>query len=103
MTYKDVLVSYFLFQIKAEEKKKELKKYTVKPPKDLQSKFEKKQAAKAKAEREAEEAKRKAEEEERQAVSYCHIVDKTLYDEVGKKKKGKTSQERVYLLLYLTK
>lgn len=64
-----------LFQVKAEEKKKELKKYTVKPPKDLQSKFERKQAAKALAEREAEEAKRKAEEEERQAVSRLCYVD----------------------------
>ncbi|XP_045186908.2 dynein regulatory complex subunit 7-like isoform X2 [Mercenaria mercenaria] len=54
-------------EIKAEEKKKELKKYTVKPPKDLQSKFERKQAAKAQAEKEAEEAKRRAEEEERLA------------------------------------
>ena len=55
-------------QKKAEEKKKELKKYTVKPPKDLQSKFERKQAAKAKAEKEVEEAKRRQEEEDRQLV-----------------------------------
>ena len=41
----------------------------MKPPKDLRSKFELKQAAKAEAEKEAEAAKRKAEEEERQAVS----------------------------------
>lgn len=59
----------YIKQIKQEEKKKELKKYTVKPPKDLQSKFERKQAAKAQAERESEEAKRRAEEEERQLVS----------------------------------
>ena len=46
-----------------------LKKYTVKPPRDLTSKFEKKQAAKAKAEQEAEDAKRRAEEEQKNAVS----------------------------------
>jgi len=44
----------------------------VKPPKDLSSKFEKKQAAKAKAEQEVEEAKRRAEEEERQAVGMVY-------------------------------
>ena len=60
---------FCFLQKKAEEKKKDIKKYTVKPPKDLRSKFELKQAAKAEAEQEAEAAKRKAEEEERQAVS----------------------------------
>ena len=62
-------------QKKAEEKKKDIKKYTVKPPKDLRSKFELKQAAKAEAEQEAEAAKRKAEEEERQAVSLSRVRD----------------------------
>lgn len=50
---------------KEEEKKKEIKKYTVKPPRDLRSKFELKQAAKEKAEKEAEEEKRRREEEDR--------------------------------------
>ncbi|XP_052769766.1 dynein regulatory complex subunit 7-like [Mya arenaria] len=54
-------------EIKEEAKKKELKKYTVKPPKDLQSKFELKQAAKAKAEKDKEDAKHRTEEEQRQA------------------------------------
>ncbi|KAK3093928.1 hypothetical protein FSP39_021907 [Pinctada imbricata] len=52
-------------EIKAEEKKKEIKKYNVKPPRDLRSKFELKQEAKRKAEKEAEEEKRRKEEEER--------------------------------------
>ena len=44
-------------------------KYTVKPPRDLRSKFELKQAAKEKAEKEAEEEKRRKEEEDKIAVS----------------------------------
>ena len=67
------IAPFHQLQIKEEQKKKELKKYTVKPPKDLSSKFEKKQAAKAKAEQEVEEAKRRAEEEERQAVSMVYF------------------------------
>ncbi|KAK3597164.1 hypothetical protein CHS0354_038091 [Potamilus streckersoni] len=50
-----------------EERKKEMKKYTVKPPKDLRSKFILKQEARAKSEKESEIAKRRQEEEEKQA------------------------------------
>ncbi|XP_055956877.1 dynein regulatory complex subunit 7 [Patella vulgata] len=49
-----------------EAKKKELKKYTVKPPRDLQSKFEMKMEQRKIAAKEAEEAKRRQEEIERQ-------------------------------------
>ncbi|ESO96481.1 hypothetical protein LOTGIDRAFT_115813, partial [Lottia gigantea] len=52
-----------------EVKKKELKKYTVKPPRDLRSKFEIKMEQRKVAEKEAEEAKRRQEEIERQLVS----------------------------------
>ena len=45
------------------------KKYTVKPPKDLRSKFEIKQEARRQKEKEVEEEKRKKDELEKQAVS----------------------------------
>ena len=49
--------------------KKEVKKYAVKPPKDLRSKFEAKVEAKKKAEEEEKERKRREEENARVAVS----------------------------------
>ncbi|XP_070577144.1 dynein regulatory complex subunit 7-like [Ptychodera flava] len=54
-------------QVKQEEKKKEAKKYSVKPPKDLRSKFIIKQERRKIAEQEKEEEKRRKEEEEKQA------------------------------------
>ena len=56
-------------QAREEEKKKEIKKYTVKPPKDLRSKFILKMEARKVAEEKAAEDKRKAEEEQRLLVS----------------------------------
>ncbi|GFR82652.1 dynein regulatory complex subunit 7-like [Elysia marginata] len=52
---------------KEEKKQKPTKKYTVKPPKDLRSKFEQKMEARKLAEQKAEEDKRKAEEEQKLA------------------------------------
>ncbi|CAG5133748.1 unnamed protein product, partial [Candidula unifasciata] len=52
---------------KEEVQKKQIKKYTVKPPKDLLSRFELKMEARKKAELKAEEEKQKAELERRQA------------------------------------
>ena len=51
-----------------EEKKKEQKKYTVKPPKDLQSRFEQKIAQRKLQAAEEEAEKLRKEEEERKAV-----------------------------------
>ena len=48
--------------------KKEVKKYTVKPPKDLRSKFEAKVEAKKKAEEEEQERKQREEENARIVV-----------------------------------
>ena len=56
------------FQRKAEEKKLEIKKYSVKPPRDLTSKFIKKQERRKIAEQEAEEEKRRVEEDVKQLV-----------------------------------
>ena len=50
--------------------KKEIKKYSVKPPKDLRSKFEAKVEAKKKAEEEEKERKRREEEHARIAVCF---------------------------------
>ena len=59
-----------------EEKKAEHRKYSVKPPRDLRSKFILKMEARKKKEEEDAEAKRIAEEEEKQAVRYnCFVVD----------------------------
>ena len=64
-----VNLSLLLFsQTTVEEKKKQIKKYTVKPPKDLRSKFEIKMEARRVAEEKAEEDKRRAEEEQKNAV-----------------------------------
>jgi sugar-specific transcriptional regulator TrmB len=52
----------------AKEKKKEVSKYTVKPPKDLASKFEAKLASKAREEEDALEKKRRDEEAVKIAV-----------------------------------
>ena len=57
-----------LWQAIAEQKKKEIKKYTVKPPKDLRSKFILKMEARKVAEEKTAEDKRKAEEEQRLLV-----------------------------------
>ena len=47
---------YSIIQAKKEQKKKDIKKYTVKPPKDLRSKYElKMEARRVKAEEDAEE------------------------------------------------
>ena len=56
-------------QSKEEQRKKQIKKYTVKPPKDLKSKFEQKMEARRIAEEKAEADKRRAEEEAKAAVS----------------------------------
>lgn len=53
----------------AEAKKVEHRKYSVKPPRDLQSKFILKMEARKRQEEEDERLKQLAEEEERQAVS----------------------------------
>ena len=58
--------------------KKEVKKYTVKPPKDLRSKFEAKVEAKKKAEEENKERKRREEESARIAVSCNNCVHKQI-------------------------
>lgn len=52
-----------------EEKKKELGKYAVRPPKDLRSKFEMKMAKRAEDKRKADIQKKKDEEDEKIAVS----------------------------------
>lgn len=59
----------FIKKVTKEEVKKEVKKYTVKPPKDLRSKFEAKVEAKKKAEEDGKEKKRREEENARIAVS----------------------------------
>jgi len=56
--------------------KKEVKKYTVKPPKDLRSKFEAKVEAKKKAEEEEQERKRREEEGARIAVRLMTVIFK---------------------------
>lgn len=56
-------------QAREEEKRKEMKKYTVKPPKDLRSKFILKMEARKVAEEKTAEDKRKAEEEQKLLVS----------------------------------
>lgn len=58
-----------------EARKKEMKKYNVKPPRDLRSKFELKQESKKEAEKQAEKEKQRKEEEERIAV--CNLSDLT--------------------------
>jgi hypothetical protein len=63
--------------VKEEAKKKEMKKYNVKPPRDLRSKFELKQEAKREAEKQAEKERLRKEEEERIAV--CLICQCTHY------------------------
>ena len=63
-----------------EEVKKEVKKYTVKPPKDLRSKFEAKVEAKKKGEEEEKERKRREDENARIAVSCTLFV--FTYDSV---------------------
>lgn len=60
---------FFNHQEKPEEQKKQIKKYTVKPPRDLRSKFELKMEARRQEEIITEENKRRAEEEKKQAVS----------------------------------
>jgi hypothetical protein len=57
-----------LIQEKKVEKPKELQRYTVRPPKDLRSKFILKMEARKLAEEQAEEEKQKAEAEQRQLV-----------------------------------
>ncbi|XP_066281763.1 dynein regulatory complex subunit 7-like [Branchiostoma lanceolatum] len=52
-------------ELKSEEKKKEMRKYQVKPPKDLRSKFDLKMQARKEAEEEAKAAERRKEEEAR--------------------------------------
>lgn len=69
ITYLSGIVFVCTFKVKEEEKKKEIKKYTVKPPKDLRSKFILKMEARAVAAKKAEDEKRKAEEEKRILVS----------------------------------
>lgn len=59
----------FIKKVTKEEVKKEMKKYTVKPPKDLRSRFEAKVEAKKKAEEDGKEKKRREEENARIAVS----------------------------------
>ena len=63
------------WQVKKTEKKKELKKYAVKPAKDLRSKYEIKMAQRQADEQAIEEEKRKKEEEEKLAVSLCCDAD----------------------------
>lgn len=58
-----------IFQVKKEARRKEQKKYTVKPPKDLRSKFEIMLEERKRKEEESEISKRKKEEEEKLAVS----------------------------------
>ena len=60
--------------MKKEEKKREQKKYTVKPPKDLRSKFELMLDERKRKEEEEEEAKRRKEEEEKLAVRRGEMV-----------------------------
>ena len=57
------------FQVSKEETVKEQRKYTVKPPKDLRSRFEAKVEAKLVAEEEEKERERRMEEDARIAVS----------------------------------
>ena len=61
--------TFWLIQTKEEEKKKEQKKYTVKPPKDLRSKFELKMVSREMKAIEDEAEKLKKKEEERQLVN----------------------------------
>jgi hypothetical protein len=55
--------------VKVEEKQKEQKKYTVKPPKDLRSKYELKMDQRVVDAERDEKARMKREDEQRQAVS----------------------------------
>lgn len=63
-----------MLQSQKADVEKPLKKYAVRPPKDLTSRFEKKQEAKRLQQLAADEAKRKKEEEEQQRVNkkYCY-------------------------------
>lgn len=63
----------FGVKVKKEEKKKEMRKYTVKPPKDLRSKFILEMEARKEAEQAKEEQQRKKEMEEKQEVSEAAI------------------------------
>lgn len=65
-------ISRLFLQVKEEAKKREMKKYNVKPPRDLRSKFELKQEAKRDAEKQAEKEKLRKEEEERIAVCFIY-------------------------------
>ena len=69
----------FPFQQKEEKKQKVTKKYTVKPPKDLKSKFEQKMEARRLAEQKAEEDKRRAEEEQRLAVNIFFKISNATF------------------------
>lgn len=60
--------SWFILKVKAEEEKKEVKKYSVKPPKDLRSKFILNQEKRKEEEREKEIKEKKNEEKAKQEV-----------------------------------
>ena len=80
------VVNFYLLHLqeKKEEAKKELKKYTVKPPKDLRSKFELKMAARRQKEQEDEAEKLRQEAIAKELVlllylSYYSIRNKMLF------------------------
>lgn len=64
-----VNTTHGILQEKVEEKKKEVGKYTVRPPKDLKSKYEAKMSKRADDNRLAEIKKKQEEEEQKLAVS----------------------------------
>ena len=68
-------MTFQCFKVKKEEQKKEVKKYSVKPPKDLRSKFILKQEAREVEAQRKEEEKRRKEEELKQevCVAWRHI------------------------------
>ena len=61
-------------QEKPEEAKLQQRKYSVRPPRDLRSKYILKMEARRKREEEEAEAKRIAEENEKIAVTFCYII-----------------------------
>ena len=67
-----IFCCYCFFKVAKREKKNEIKKYAVKPPKDLQSKFEAKMAAKKEAQENEKEQKRIEEEIARKKVTGLH-------------------------------
>lgn len=73
-----------LFQSQRADDEKPMKKYAVRPPKDLTSRFERKQEAKRLQQLAADDAKKKKEEEEQQMViKKCHYISFCLTSSIA--------------------